>query len=117
MTPAVLKARTRRALRINAALKKLFPNTKIALNYGNNWELLVAVQLSAQCTDKKVNEVTPLLFKKYPTLASYIKADPREFERDIHSTGFYRNKAKNILSAARVVKEKFKGDELEILYR
>lgn len=90
-------------------LKKLFPKAHIALTYGNNWELLVAVQLSAQCTDKKVNQVTPLLFKKYKTLADYSTADPREFERDIHSTGFFRNKTKNILAAAKMVQKKFHG--------
>ena len=65
-------------------LKKLHPNAKIALNYGNNWELLVAVILSAQCTDKKVNEVTAALFKKYRTLDDYVHAKPSEFEQDIH---------------------------------
>jgi len=98
-----------RATKIIRALKKLFPHAKIALRFGNNWELLVAVQLSAQCTDKKVNEVTPALFKKYKKLEDYVHAKPSAFERDIHSTGFYRNKTKNILSAAKVVQEKYKG--------
>ena len=74
------------AAKIIAELKRLFPAAKIALKYGNNWELLVAVELSAQCTDKKVNEVTEKLFKKYRTLDDYIGANFREFERDIHST-------------------------------
>lgn len=91
-------------------LKKLFPQAHIALTYANNWELVVAVQLSAQCTDKKVNQVTPILFKKYKTLADYCAADPREFERDIHPTGFFRNKTKNILAAAKMVREKFHGE-------
>jgi endonuclease-3 len=69
----------------------------------------VAVELSAQCTDKKVNEVTEKLFKKYRQLGDYVKAKPREFEKDIRPTGFYRAKAKNILAAAKVVKEKFGG--------
>jgi len=90
-------------------LKKLFPKAKIVLKYSNNWELLVAVILSAQCTDKKVNEVTEKLFKKYKTLADYVKADPKEFEQDIRPTGFFRNKTKNILAAARMVQEKFGG--------
>lgn len=90
-------------------LKKLFPNAKIALNFGNNWELLVAVQLSAQCTDKKVNEITPALFRKYKTLESYVKADPREFENNIKPCGFYKAKTRNILFAAKVVKDKFGG--------
>jgi endonuclease-3 len=99
----------RRAARIFKVLKKLFPAATIALKYRNNWELLVAVQLSAQCTDKKVNEVTPALFKKYRTLADYVHANPREFERDIHQCGFYRAKTRNILAAAKVVQQKFHG--------
>lgn len=90
-----------------AALKKLFPKAGMMLRYDNNWELLVSVILSAQCTDKKVNEVTEKLFKKYRTLDDYVHANPREFERDIYSTGFYKNKAKNILAAAKMLKEKF----------
>ncbi len=101
--------RKKRAVRISGALKKLFPEAHIALKYSNNWELLVAVILSAQCTDKKVNEVTANLFKKYRTLDDYLKANPRDFEQDIKSTGFYRNKAKNILAAGKLVKEKFGG--------
>lgn len=99
----------KRATAIQKILKKLFPNPKCALHFSNSWELVVAVQLSAQCTDKKVNEVTPTLFKKYPKLELYIKAKPREFEKDIYQTGFYRNKAKNILAAAKLLKEKFGG--------
>ncbi len=91
-------------------LKRLFPKAEIALAYSNNWELMVAVQLSAQCTDKRVNIVTPALFKKYPRLGDYCEADPAEFEKDIHSTGFFRNKTKNILAAAKTVKEKFNGE-------
>jgi len=90
-------------------LKKLFPNASIALKYKNNWELLVAVILSAQCTDKRVNIVTKELFKKYKTLDDYVTANPKEFEQDIKTTGFFRNKAKNILAAAKVVKEQFGG--------
>lgn len=101
--------RQKRALRIARELKKLFPRARIALKYKTNWELLVAVILSAQCTDKKVNEVTEKLFKKYRTLDDYTKANPREFEEDIKPTGFYRNKTKNILAAAKAVKEKFGG--------
>lgn len=104
-----LQERKNKAAKIVAKLKELFPEAKIALHYKNNWELLVAVILSAQCTDKKVNEVTADLFKKYRTLDDYVNADPREFEIDIRSTGFYRNKTKNILGAAKVVKKQFKG--------
>src|SRR3989344_1801749 len=101
--------RKARAKEISKILKKLFPKAKIMLCYSNNWELLVAVQLSAQCTDKKVNEVTPALFKKYRTLDDYVRADRKEFEKAIYQTGFYRNKSRNILSAAKVIKEKFHG--------
>ncbi|MFA5830557.1 MAG: endonuclease III [Candidatus Paceibacterota bacterium] len=98
-----------KATRIAKGLKKLFPDAKMALQYGNNWELLVAVELSAQCTDKKVNEITPRLFKKYPGLADYAKANPKEFEKDIYQSGFYKNKTKNILAAAKMVSGQFGG--------
>ncbi len=109
MTTEQLKTRKARAKKIVAALNKLFPKAGIALKYRNNWELLVAVVLSAQCTDKKVNEVTEELFKKYKKLDDYVNAKQAEFEKDIRPTGFYRNKAKNILAAAKMVKEKFHG--------
>lgn len=101
--------RKKRARRIIRKLKELFPQAKIALTYSNPWELLVAVRLSAQCTDKKVNEVTAKLFKKYRTLEDYVSADPKEFEEDIKETGFYKAKGKSILEAAKIVKEKFGG--------
>lgn len=101
------RARGRRAL---TKLKKLFPRTGMMLHYGNRWELLVAVMLSAQCTDKKVNEVTPRLFARYRTLEDYAKADPQELERIIYSTGFYRNKAKHIIAAAKIVRDRFGGE-------
>jgi endonuclease-3 len=101
--------RRERARLISEELKRLFPQAEIALNYGSHWELLVAVVLSAQCTDKKVNEVTSPLFKKYRTLEDYVTADQAEFEQDIKPTGFYRNKAKNILASAKLVKEKYDG--------
>jgi endonuclease III len=104
-----LEQRIKLAEKINSELKKLFPKASIALHYSNHWELMVAVQLSAQCTDKKVNEVTEKLFKKYPKFEDYLKVDKQEFEKDIHSCGFYHNKAKNILSAAKILKEKYSG--------
>ena len=99
----------KRAKLIVKKLKELFPNIKTALNFSNDWELLVAVILSAQCTDKRVNLVTEKLFKKYPSLDDYIRANKKEFEQDIKSTGFYRNKAKNILAAAGMIKQDFHG--------
>ena len=98
-----------RVAKIIKVLKSLFPKPKIALNYSNNWELFVAVVLSAQCTDKKVNEVTKELFKKYRKLEDYVNAKPKKFEKDIRPTGFYRNKAKNILAAAKEIKKRFGG--------
>ncbi|MBI1839188.1 MAG: endonuclease III [Candidatus Colwellbacteria bacterium] len=109
LTSTELKALKKWAHRISAALEKLFPRAKTVLKYSNNWELLVAVVLSAQCTDKKVNEVTEKLFRKYKTLADYLKANQEEFERDIRPTGFYHNKAKNILRAAKFVNENYGG--------
>lgn len=90
-------------------LKKLFPEAKTALNFSNVFELLVAVILSAQCTDKKVNEVTEKLFKKYKKVNDYAQARQKEFEKDVRPTGFYRNKAKNILATAKIIRDKFGG--------
>lgn len=103
------KAAIKRTIPILQVLKKTHPNAKIVLNYKSTWELLVAVVLSAQCTDKMVNRVTSKLFKKYTTLDSYVNAVPTEFEMDIKSTGFFRNKAKNILASAKIIKNKYNG--------
>lgn len=99
----------KRALLIVKKLKSLFPKVKSALIYSNNFEMLAAVILSAQCTDKMVNKVTENLFKKYKNIDDFSKARLNEFETDIKSTGFYRNKAKNIINCAKVIKEKYKG--------
>lgn len=90
-------------------LKEEYPQARVALNFSNPWELLVAVILSAQCTDRKVNEVTTDLFKKYRSVEDYAYAPLEQFENDIKPTGFYHNKAKSILAAANVVIEKFSG--------
>ena len=95
--------------KINKELKKLYPQAKIALNFSNPWELLVAVILSAQTTDKKVNEITEKLFKKYKTIDDYAKANLKEFENDIKGVNYYKNKAKFILENAKIIKEKFGG--------
>ncbi|NKE71879.1 endonuclease III [Candidatus Manganitrophus noduliformans] len=102
--------RRRKAKAIIAALKRLYPEAKTVLRYGSPWELYVAVVLSAQTTDKKVNEVTERLFKKYRTLDDYVNADPEEFNREIRQIGFHRNKTKSILGAAKKVKEQFAGE-------
>jgi len=101
------KENRRRALKIIGLLEKEFPQAKIALNFTNPLELLVATILSAQCTDERVNIVTESLFKKYRKADDYAKADLAELERDIRSTGFYRNKAKNIKNAAEMLVQKF----------
>ena len=79
------------------------------LNHENAWQLLIAVILSAQCTDARVNIVTKDLFQKYDTLEKFAKADLKELEQDIHSTGFYHNKAKNIIACARKLMEEYRG--------
>ncbi len=108
-TSKKFEERKKRAVAIGRALARLFPNPKCALNYRNNFELLVAVILSAQCTDKKVNEVTEKLFKKYRTLDDYVKANPKEFAKDIRQTGFFNAKTKNVLGAAKKIKNDFGG--------
>ena len=90
-------------------LEKEYGDVDIALNFSNVFELMVATILSAQCTDKRVNIVTSTLFKKYKTIKDYARADIKEFENDIKSTGFYRNKAKNIIETANIVLNKFNG--------
>ncbi len=96
-----------RVLQIIELLEKEHPDAKIALNFSNPLELLVATILSAQCTDERVNIVTKNLFKKYTKAEDYADADLKEFEQDIRSTGFYHNKAKNIKKAAGLLVEKF----------
>jgi endonuclease-3 len=88
---------TSATLEIVALLKKNYPRPRIALTYKNPWELLVATILSAQCTDKRVNIVTPGLFKRFASVEKTAGARQKDFEELIRSTGFYRNKAKNII--------------------
>lgn len=102
-----LELRKKRAQIIIKTLKKLFPTTKSSLNYSNPWEFLVAVILSAQCTDKRVNIVTEKLFKKYKKVADYASAKVLEFEQDIRSTGFYKNKTKNVIATAKIINVKY----------
>ncbi|MCX5658967.1 MAG: endonuclease III [Planctomycetota bacterium] len=96
-----------RAARVQAGLLKLYPDARCALNHRNAFELLIATILSAQCTDVRVNIVTPALFKRFPDAAAFAKADVAEVESLIKSTGFYRNKAKSILGASKLIVEKF----------
>lgn len=104
-----LQRKKQKVVRILRVLKKLFPHAHCALQYSNTWELVVAVILSAQCTDTRVNEVTKKLFKKYTTLRDYADGSQLDFEKDIFSTGFYKNKTKNILAAANIVLKNYHG--------
>jgi endonuclease-3 len=96
-----------RVLKIIELLEKDYPTAKTALHYSKPLEMLIATILSAQCTDKRVNIVTKSLFKKYRTAEDYANADLAELEADIQSTGFYRNKAKNIKNTGRLLVEKY----------
>ena len=101
--------RKKRAVGILNLLKKRYPNPKITLNHGNPIQFLVAVILSAQCTDKRVNIVTAKLFRKYKTASDFANANRAVFETEVRSTGFYRNKAKNIIASAAMIQKDFGG--------
>lgn len=91
-------------------LKEKFPSPSCELNFKNNYELLISVILSAQCTDKRVNLVTPKLFKAYPTVFDITKAKQKDLEEIIRPCGFFHNKAKNIIGACKDISEKFNGE-------
>lgn len=98
--------------RVNEILKRLdatYPNVKCALRHNSAWELLVATILSAQCTDVRVNMVTPVLFSKYPTVEDFARLKPEDLEPDIRSTGFFRNKSKSLVGAAKKIVSDFGG--------
>ena len=88
-------------------LEKLFPDAKCELNYENDWQLLIAILLSAQCTDKKVNKITPTLFKKYPTLLDLKNADTNDLEQIIYPLGLSKTKSKNIIEIAKILNEQY----------
>lgn len=90
-------------------LKKTYPEAKCSLDFNKPFELVVAVMLSAQCTDERVNKTTPALFSKYPTIESFANADITDLEKMIHPCGFYKNKAKNIIETAKKVLNDFGG--------
>ena len=110
MTEEKKRERTERVKAMNTILRRLYPDVAIELNYSNSWELLVAVILSAQCTDERVNSVTKDLFKKYKTVQAYANAPQEEMERAVYRCGFYRNKAKNIRSSAERILKEFHGE-------
>lgn len=95
------------ANKITALLLKKYPSPQIALHFKNPLELLVATILSAQCTDVRVNMVTPALFQKYKTAAAFANADIKELEEKIKSTGFYRNKARAIINCCRIIEKEY----------
>ena len=99
-----------RAKSIYRILSKNYPNVRCELDYKNPYQLLVATVLSAQCTDKRVNQTTPALFKKYPNPKKMAKADLKDIQRLVKSTGFFRAKAKNIKSLSNKIMEEFDGD-------
>jgi endonuclease-3 len=99
----------KRARKIVGLLKKHYPDSKCTLDFKTTHQLMVATILSAQCTDERVNKVTPALFKKYKSVKSFAAADLRELEKDIYSTGFYSNKAKAIKNSAVELMREFDG--------
>ncbi len=106
-TVAAKRARARKILQ---ALERAYPDAKIALNFGSPYELLVATILSAQCTDERVNMVTPGLFRSYPTARELARASPSRLEGEIRSTGFFRAKARSLLGMAQAVVERHGGE-------
>jgi endonuclease-3 len=107
--PKTAAERRQRVAEILTALARMYPDARCALTHRDPWELLVATILSAQCTDKRVNEVTPGLFAKYPTPADFAAVRPEVLAQDIRSTGFFNNKAKSIVGAAQRVVGAFGG--------
>jgi endonuclease-3 len=108
--PKTAAERKERLAEILARLDRMYPDATCALHHHNPWELLVATILSAQCTDKRVNEVTPGLFAKYPTIQDFAAVRPEVLAQDIKSTGFFNNKAKSIVGAAKRVLGEFRGE-------
>lgn len=108
-----MPAPTKKQLRLDAilaALDKLYPNVTCALHHSSAWELLVATILSAQCTDERVNKVTPGLFQKYASIEAFANVPHAELAQDIKSTGFFNNKAKSVIGAARTILRDFGGE-------
>ncbi len=109
---AELKQRVRKIIRL---LKRAYPDAKCSLNHTNAFELLIATILSAQCTDARVNIVTQDLFRKYRKPEDYLKVSPKELEKDIRTTGFFRNKTKSIQGTAKVLTEQYGGSVPETI--
>ena len=108
--PKTAAERTARVRKILKILDEMYPHPTVPLHHRDCWELLVATILSAQCTDKRVNMVTPVLFKKYKTAKDFANVAQEELEKDIQSTGFYRNKAKSVRGAAAAIVAEHHGE-------
>ena len=108
--PRTQQERKRRLSIILRRLNRDYPDVECALIHNSAWELLAATILSAQCTDKRVNQVTPGLFRKYPTIADMAAVRPEVLGKDIQSTGFFRNKAKSLTGAAKKIMEQYGGE-------
>src|SRR5450755_473627 len=108
--PKTAAERAARVKKILATLDKMYPGVTCALHHSSPWELLVATILSAQCTDKRVNMVTPGLFRKYPTIQDFAAVKQEELAQDIRSTGFFNNKSKSVIGAARKILNDFGGE-------
>ena len=115
-----LEEQKKRVKEIIKRLRKEYPETRTALQFRTPFELLVATILAAQCTDERVNKITPGLFAKYPTVEHFARAEKKELEKDIRSTGFFRNKARNIVALAQKLVEEYGGkvpDSMEELVK
>ena len=113
-----LESAKKRIIEIIRILYRQNPESRTALNFQTPLQILVATILSAQCTDARVNMITPDLFKKYPTVSDFAQANPEELQEEIHSTGFFRNKSKNIIMSSHKIVEDFGGkvpDSMEAL--
>ena len=108
--PKTAAERAARVQQILKTLDEMYPNVTCALHHSSAWELLVATILSAQCTDVRVNLVTPGLFRKYPTIRDFANAKQEEMAQDIRSTGFFNNKAKSVIGAAKTILGNFGGE-------
>jgi len=98
-----------KAVKIINLLKESYPDPMCALQYDHDYQLLIAVRLAAQCTDERVNMITPALFERFPTLNDFAEADVSEVEEYVHSCGFYRHKARDIVLACQMLRDKFGG--------
>src|SRR5262245_53364580 len=107
---AASKSLSNHARKINRRLARMYPDAHCALHHANALQLLIATILSAQCTDVRVNMVTPALFARYPDAQAFANADPRELESLIQSTGFFRNKARSIIACCKKIVDEHHGE-------